>query len=48
MKEYIKLSVNKDRNEYYIFNKIPIFILKKFQSHINIKDIIQTLEKNIP
>jgi len=48
MKEYIKLSVNKDRNEYYIFNKIPIFILKKFPSHINIKDIIQTLEKNIP
>ena len=31
MKEYIKMSVSKNQKEYYLFNKIPIFILNKFQ-----------------
>lgn len=48
MKEYIKLSMNKDKNEYYIFNKIPIFILKKFPPHISVERIIKTLEERIP
>lgn len=48
LKENIRLSMSKDRKEYYLFNKIPIFILKKFPSQISIEHIIKTLEEYIP
>ena len=48
MKEYIKTSVSKNQKEYYLFNKIPIFILNKLPIDININQIIQSLEDHIP
>jgi len=48
MKEYIKTSVSKNQKEYYLFNKIPIFILNKLPTYISINRIIQSLEDHIP
>ena len=48
MKEYIKFSANKSRKEYLVFNKTPLFILKKLPSHINVERVIKSLEEHVP
>ena len=51
MKEYLKDSFNKnlkERKEYYLYNNIPVYILKSFPEHINIKNIIGDVEDLIP
>ena len=52
MKNYVKESAIKalnNRNEFYLLSgSIPVYIINKLPPHINIKEIIKQLEKNIP
>jgi len=52
MKTYIKESANnalKNRNEWHLLaGQIPIYILNKLPIQIDFKNVIETLEKNIP
>ena len=52
MKDYVMKSANKaqkNRNEFHLLSgQIPIYIINKLPKHIDLKSIIETLEKNIP
>ena len=38
----------KEKREYLLFNKVPLFIIDFFPDHIDINYIIKRIEKNIP
>ena len=51
MENYIKHSVDRslrERKEWLIANKIPVLIINKLPSHVNMESIIHELEENIP
>ena len=52
MKSYIKESVGnalKNRNEFYLLSgQIPVYIINKLPSNINLDTILKNLEQNIP
>ncbi len=46
--DYISNSNNRKPNELLLFKKIPIRIINSFIYDINIKDVLETIEKRIP